>query len=212
MLAYRRDGAWVEWQGEPMPLAGEGSYRLPAGAEALYSDADLSKYGLHRVTVDPVPAGHRQTGRSLVDSAGVPRLVPISEPIPLDDLKAARRAEAEAEKEARIAAGAPYGGHHIALDPASRSDISGMGATALAASSGAIAWPASYALGWISIENIRVPMPTPADGLALAAAVGDWYATVVQHCRDLKDLIDAAEDAAALAAIDVGAGWSGYST
>ena len=43
--------------------------------------------------------------------------------------------------------------------------------------------------------------------LALAASVGDWYAAIVQHRRDLKDAALAAEDAAALDAIDVTTGW-----
>ena len=41
----------------------------------------------------------------------------------------------------------------------------------------------------------------------LAASVGDWYAAVIQHRRDLKDAVLAAEDAAALDAIDVTTGW-----
>ena len=82
-----------------------------------------------------------------------------------------------------------------------------MAATATAAASSAVAWPESYARGWITVENVRIPLATPAAGLALAASVGDWYAAVVQHRRDLKDAALAAGDSAALDAIDHFAGW-----
>ena len=82
-----------------------------------------------------------------------------------------------------------------------------MAATASAAASGAVSWPESYARGWIAVENVRIPLATPADGLALAASVGDWYAAVVQRRRDLKDAALAAGDAAALDAIDITTGW-----
>jgi hypothetical protein len=81
--------------------------------------------------------------------------------------------------------------------------------TAIAASSGAVPWPEGYARGFITIENVRIPMPTPPDGLGLAAVVGDYYAELRQHARDLKDLAEAAETIADLDAIDETAGWPG---
>lgn len=107
-----------------------------------------------------------------------------------------------------LAGGAPVSnGLHIALDDGARADLTAMAATATAAASGAVTWPASYSRGWISIENVRIPLATPAAGLLLAASVGDWYARVVQHRRDLKDQVLAAADEAALDAIDITAGW-----
>lgn len=82
-----------------------------------------------------------------------------------------------------------------------------MAATATAASAGAVLWPQSYARGWIAIENIRIPLDTPAAGLTLAASAGAYYAAIVQHRRDLKDAALAAKDAAGLDAIDETAGW-----
>lgn len=96
---------------------------------------------------------------------------------------------------------------HIALDAGSRADLTAMAATAMGAANGVLPWPESYQRGWISIENIRIPLPTPADGLLLAAGVGDRYAQIVQRGRDLKDVVIAAVDQAGLDTIDIEAGW-----
>ena len=126
----------------------------------------------------------------------------------IDDLRAAKIAAIVAAADALLATGAPVnGGLHVALDDGARADLTAMATTATAAASGAIAWPEAYARGWITIENTRIPIVTPAAGLTLAASVGDWYAAIVQHRRDLKDAALAAEDAAALDAIDVTTGW-----
>ncbi|WP_319520185.1 hypothetical protein [uncultured Martelella sp.] len=108
----------------------------------------------------------------------------------------------------RLAAGYPHAsGLHVALDQSSRADMSAMAATALAVISGSANWPESYRTGWITIENSRIPLETAADGLALAAAVGDHYAALRQHARDLKDTVLAADDAAALEAVDIETDW-----
>lgn len=124
------------------------------------------------------------------------------------EIKAARIADVQKRVASLIGGGAPIaGGLHLALDDGSRADLTAMGTTAIAASSGALPWPPSYAQGWITVENVRVPLPVPSDGLALAASAGAFYAQIVQHGRDLKDAILAAEDEAALAAIDSATGW-----
>lgn len=133
-------------------------------------------------------------------------------PSPALDRENARRsaklAAISATADALLAAGAPVsGGLHVALDDRSSADLMVMASAATAASIGTVAWPESYSRGWIAVENVRIPLAAPADGLALAASVGDWYAAVVQHRRDLKDAALAAEDAAALDAIDIAAGW-----
>lgn len=129
-------------------------------------------------------------------------------PAVFDDLRAAKLSAISATADALLAAGAPVGsGLHVALDDGSRADLTAMSATATAASAGAVTWPESYSRGWITVENVRIPLATPAAGLTLAASVGDWYASIVQHRRDLKDAALAAEDAAALDAIDVTTGW-----
>ena len=135
--------------------------------------------------------------------------MPPAEPAPsLDDLRAAKLAAISATADTLLAAGAPVGsGLHVALDDGSRADLTAMAATATASSAGAVSWPDSYSRGWITVENVRIPLATPADGLALAASVGDWYAAIVQHRRDLKDAALAAVSVDALDAIDIEHGW-----
>jgi len=126
----------------------------------------------------------------------------------LRQLRAAKLAAISAAADALLAAGAPVsGGLHVAFDDRSSADLTAMASIATAASTGAVSWPDSYSRGWIAVENVRIPLATPADGLALAASVGEWYAAVVQHRRDLKDAALAAGDAAALDAIDIATGW-----
>ncbi len=125
-----------------------------------------------------------------------------------EDLRKAKCASITASADALLSMGAPVAGEmHIALDDGSRADLTAMAATATAASAGATPWPEAYSRGWITIENIRIPLATPAQGLALAASVGTYYAAIVQHRRDLKDAVLTAEDEAALATIDVATGW-----
>ena len=133
----------------------------------------------------------------------------LERPAPgIDHLRATKLAAIRSAANALLAAGAPVtGGLHVALDEGSRSDLTAMAATASAAASGAVSWPESYARGWIAGENVRIPLPPPADGLALVASVGGWQAAVVQRRRELKDAALTAGDAAALDAIDETAGW-----
>lgn len=126
----------------------------------------------------------------------------------LDEIRDAKALGVVAQADALISAGAPVnGGLHVAMDDGSRADLTAMAATATAAISGVLSWPADYARGWITIENLRIPLATPADGLSLAASVGNYYAAIVQHRRDLKDAALAASDVAALDAIDIAADW-----
>lgn len=139
---------------------------------------------------DPVAAGYSSTP-----------------PLPtLEDLRAAKIAAILVATGEDLAHGAPVaGGLHVALDDGSRSDLTALASTATAVmiSNGAIAWPDSYARGWITVENERVPLATPSEGLAFAAAVGGYYSAIVQHRRDLKDAALAATSAAELDAIMV---------
>lgn len=190
--------------------------------------AQLTPATLDHFGADPVLEGLRPIGEpwQQAEPDGVEeveglwftkyRLEPENEPTDwLDRLKAGRIEAVRSIVDARLAAGAaiPAGETtlHVALDDGSRADMGAMATTALAVqvTSGAVPWPESYQTGWITIENIRIPLPGPADGLALAAAVGVVYATIRQHGRDLKDAILAAENGAALAAIDIEDGWPG---
>ncbi len=127
----------------------------------------------------------------------------------LVELRPIMIAKITAKKEQALAAGVAYADKRIATDDGSRADITGMAATAMAVLVGlpGVTWPASYALGWIAMDNTRIALPEPADGIALAAAVGMTYSVIVQNARTLKDKALAAASAAALSGIDIGAGW-----
>lgn len=177
-----------------------------AGEIAIWSDGAWSLAPDHRGET-----WYLEGDKVVIDFVGDPSEQGYSAlpPAPsLDDLRAAKISSITAASATLLSVGAPVvSALHIALDDGSRADLTAMAATATAAASGTLAWPDSYARGWITVENTRIPLATPADGLALAATVGNYYAAIVQHRRDLKDAALQAADEAALAAIDVNAGW-----
>lgn len=104
----------------------------------------------------------------------------------------------------RLAEGAPHGGKRFALDDTSRTDLGGMATTATLVLLGALTWPDDYATGWIALDNTRLPLPTPTEGIALAAAVAARYAAIVQRARDIKDAVLASDEPEAT---DITVGW-----
>jgi len=149
---------------------------------------------------------------------GVEILLPVEDVFPtlppptFSELQAAKLAAVNDRVAVELDAGAPVEVApevvlHVALDDGSRADLTAMGTTALAAASSAIPWPESYQQGWITKENVRIPLATPQEALGLAAMVGDRYAQIRQQGRDLKDLVLAAEDEEDLDAIDITQGW-----
>lgn len=113
---------------------------------------------------------------------------------PVEQRRAARLARAQAERDAIMAAGAPYGGKRIEVDDASRANLNGVVTTALIAQAGGIAWPDALSQGWITMDNTRIPLPAPADAVMLGLTVLSWYAALIQLGRDIKDTILAAPD------------------
>lgn len=166
----------------------------------------------HATAVAPptVPTGYQAIWSGASWTLAVIPAPPVDPPPTLDEMKAGKIAAVVARVASLIAAGAPveHGGttYHVAIGEGSRTDMTAMGTTALATLAGALTWPADYALGWITVENDRIPLPTPAEGLALANACGVHYAAIVQHGRTLKDMILAADEGT-LAAIDIDVGW-----
>ena len=140
----------------------------------------------------------------------VPRSEIFPEPT-LDARKASLTATVNVHVATLLAAGAPVAAGettlHIALDDGSRADLTAMVSTAGFALQSLIPLPESYQQGWITMENIRIPLAEPTDGILMAAGVGERYAQIRQQGRTLKDAIEAAEDAAALDAIDIESGW-----
>ncbi len=179
---------------------------VPAGHVARWQDGAWDLVEDHRGEtwyLDGVAAVIAEVGDPV--ALGYSKTPP---PPSMADLRTAKIVSITKAADAMLAAGAPVsGGLHVALDDSSRQDVTALGTTAATALGGAVPWPDSYSRGWISIENVRIPLPTPTDGLMLAASVGNYYAAIVQHRRDLKDLALAATDADDLDAIDPSAGW-----
>ena len=197
------------WRGEPID-----DIRHPLVIETAWSETELADIGLYEpAAADPVPDGKVIVSTSVQRVEGVVKWVNVLEDIPFEDLQSAKIEAVEAKMDAIFAAGAPVtvGADtlHVALTDGSRADLTAMATTAVAASTGAVPWPESYQTGWIAMENVRIALATPANGLGLAAGVGDYYAQVRQNGRDLKDAALAAEDQAALDAVDVESGWPG---
>lgn len=148
---------------------------------------------------------HLNTGGELELCDG--KLSAIQAGTSLEEKRAARLQSVEQKASDVLSIGFFVNGLHIALTDASRTDLTAMAATAGFALSGVVTWPESYKLGWISIENIRIPLPTPQEGIALAAAVGDFYARIKQHARTLKDLLLEAADEQELQEVQIETGW-----
>ncbi|MBF5094398.1 DUF4376 domain-containing protein [Azospirillum sp. INR13] len=198
----------------------EDAVNHPADAWSLWSADDWAAmcpgWSLLPVVDDPpLEPGKRAEWRPVEDwTVGsdavtvVYRLVDLSSAELANEAGAARFAKVraiDAERDRRLGLGALHAGKRFSTSDASRTDLGGMATTAGLVLSGALpAWPDSYAQGWIAIDNTRLPLPTPADGIALAAAVALSYSATVQHARDLKD---AALTAADPAAVDELAGW-----
>lgn len=133
----------------------------------------------------------------------------------LEESKDQRVADVQSLVTTRMATGATVDidgdTYHVAVTDGSRADIGSMATNAIATmvTGGAAPWLEAYILGWITIENVRKPLPTPADGLAFASAIASFYADTRQHGRTLKDAILAAADRTALDAIDIESGWPG---
>ncbi|MBP2301318.1 DUF4376 domain-containing protein [Azospirillum picis] len=159
----------------------------------------------HQIVADPDRA-------PLVDedakSITMPRkVVPLPADVLAANLAARQGAKVDAinvERDRRLALGVTHGGKTFGTDVLTRTDLGGMATTAALVLAGALDWPDSYAQGWIAMDNSRLPLPAPQDGIALAAAVAGTYSAVVQHARDL---MDAALQSNEPEAIDQTLGW-----
>lgn len=125
------------------------------------------------------------------------------EPLPLEMRRATKVGAIDAERDRRLGLGALHEGRRFSMSDTSRTDLGGMATTAALVLAGALPWPESYAQGWISLDNSRLPLPTPAEGIALAAVVGVTYSAIVQHARTLKDAALAGDPAV----VDEADGW-----
>jgi hypothetical protein len=215
----RADGSFAVYYGAE-PFVGPGGDRHPVEAWSLWSAEDWEARcpgwsPLPLVDVPPAEAGKRAERRPEAEwTVGADAvtvaygLVDLSGAELEAALEAARVAKVQAinaERDRRLAMGAPYAGRRVEVSDRGRADLGGMVSAAMLASNGLTPWGEGYARGWIAMDNERIPLPTPADGIQLAAAVGDWYGLVMQHARDLKDQAEAGNPAD----VDELAGWPG---
>ncbi len=143
-----------------------------------------------------------------LDPASGDWIDPPAPPAPtLDELKVAKAGEVGATLNDKIAAGLLVDGLHVQIDDGARGNLIGLVTMAGLVRDGLTTWPDGYSRGWVTAEGPRIPLPTPQDGVNLALAASAYYSALVQHAQDLVDAIAAAADTAALATIDITAGW-----
>lgn len=218
-VLLKDDGVFAVYQ-NAAPFTGPGGVQHPAEAWLFWSAEDWAAMcpgwsPLPLVDVTPSAPGKRAerlpeaewiVGAEAVEVAY--RLVDLSAGEREAEIAGARVAKVQAinaERDRRLAMGAPYAGRRVEVSDRGRADLGGMVSAAMLASNGLTAWGEGYARGWIAVDNERIPLPTPADGIQLAAAVGDWYGLVMQHARDLKDQAAAGNPAD----VDELTGWPG---
>ncbi|MBP2302511.1 DUF4376 domain-containing protein [Azospirillum picis] len=177
------------WTDPTLELIGYGYW--PVTEEAVALPSALT----HQIVADPDRAPLVDTEAKLVT---LPRkVVPLPDEVLAANLDARRAAKVDAinaERDRRLALGVEHGGKTFGTDVQTRTDLGGMATTAALVLAGALTWPDSYAQGWIASDNSRLPLPTPQDGVALAAAVAGTYSAIVQHARDVKDAALASDD------------------
>jgi hypothetical protein len=172
----------------------------------LWSDIELAAIGLYRPKEPATIPDGKVIGSALEWDGSAVRFKLVDGPTLLEQARAEKLAEINAQVDARLAAGAPVDGLHVALDGDTRADVNAVATAALGAQAGA-PWPEDFARGFITIENVRIVLETPAEGYAFANTVGAYYAALRQHGRDLKDAAEAAETIDDLDDIDETAGW-----
>ena len=199
MALYSLDG------GPPGPLTFHDMFD-PEGV--LWKDVAASPEGLAACGLElvPDPPVIDATTQACTWDAGAKAWVVTPLPGPTFRELQAAAAMAVAEKITfLIAAGFPYAGEVVPLDPATRDNLNAIAAKALAVDAGKTAWTASYAQGVVVVGGGRLALATADDGFKLADAVGDYYAAILQHFAELQVAIAAATEAADLP--DPTAGW-----
>lgn len=153
-------------------------------------------------TVEPFDARtHRQaatyTDTLELDHQRIRRVWGV-EPIPLDEVKAARKAVATDLRWQKETAGILIAGMLVATDDRSKTLILGKRAQAQSNPAMVFRWKAASG-DWVDLTGDQI--------IAIADAVADHVQACFDREGDLHDLIDAAETAEAVLAVDIAAGW-----
>ncbi len=125
------------------------------------------------------------------------RMWPV-EPIPLDEIKAARKDAATDLRWRKETGGIVIAGVRVATDDRSKTLILGKRAQAQADPAATFRWKAAGG-AWIALTGAQI--------IAIADAVADHVQACFDREGELHDLIDEAEDAAAALTVDITDGW-----
>lgn len=120
------------------------------------------------------------------------------EPIPLDEVKAARKAAATALRWEKEVAGILIDGVPVATDDRSKTLILGKRAKARENPDMTFRWKAASG-EWVDLTGAQI--------IAIADTVADHVQACFNREGELHDLIDAAEMAEAVLAVDIATGW-----
>ena len=132
--------------------------------------------------------------------------LPEPEPMPLEDQKLALWERVKAIRDARIETGPATvpGVGQFDTDATSRLNVNGAVTMALIAQAAG----APFSIGWKLYDNSIVELDA-AQMIAAGLAVGQHVSACHARAQALGLAIEAAGDAEALVAIDIGAGWPG---
>ena len=196
------------------PIVDAADVQHPANILDLWSVADLAEIGVFPIVEPgPVPAGKVETRSTLVDDGTtITRVLTLIDvaPATLADLRSAQATAVNDRRDAILTAGyshdfgAPNG---VKLLQTRESDetnwltLQNSCIAAVMAGQGAAAGAVIR-----TADNVNIAL-SYADGLQVTLAMSAWGAAVYAASWKLKDAIAAAADPAALAAIDITAGW-----
>lgn len=123
----------------------------------------------------------------------------------LDRLKAHRAGEVDARYVTALKAGMPYAGTMLQIRAEDQGNISAMAQRATLAQAGLVTWPDGFA--WRMADDSFLPLPSPAEMIALAAAAAAEVHRLRQVMWGHKDAIAALTDPDAVIAYDIEDGW-----
>lgn len=197
------------------PRLETGRARISLVSLLSMSEAERNAIGFATVEPEPpTPPGQRVVGRTLVKQGGKPVWNIELEPVPLAELKASKRLELQAVYDTKLAVGFPHtftvNGETFEETLQCRNEhdrtnwIGLLLKCQMALSMGAGEAPCELPLRVTSNANYQL---TYNETFTLMVALLGWAAAMLGASFAHKDAIDGAADAAALAAIDLEAGW-----
>lgn len=193
--ALKVPGGWQEMSG-PFTIAG---IQYPANWPALATAEERAALGISEVAESaPQPESGRVVG-SQITGDDVATRIWVVEDYSLAELKEQRKAAAEVYRDQRINGGCTTPYAPVDTDPVSRANING------SVSMASILGPA-FSARWRRADNSYVQLDATAM-IAIGLAAGQFVAACYEASFAIKDAIDAASDAAAIAAIDIASGY-----